>query len=268
MKKLYILITIIISVFTFNVYATNDVDYTLKITDDFKFEESIKYSLTDYKQITNGENYFSSIVYDDVYTDIMYNTKYTKTKKKQGNRYIVTLKHTYSEYSFSNSKFLNNCFKKSNYKYDMNKYKFTGSQGFYCDNADTLKITVITNMSVTSSNATENGNTYTWNPQDENFTMSMNITKEYKSQNESSQDYGEDYDKNGQTTDKEDNTQNNNSDQTQNSNQQTDNKQTTQDKKNNPYAGIIIASVFILLSVITIIIIIVLKNKKNSLNKI
>ena len=67
--------------FLTSVYATNDVDYTLTITKDYEFKETINYSLSDYKQINNGYNYFYSIVNDDIYTDIFYNTKYKKTKK-------------------------------------------------------------------------------------------------------------------------------------------------------------------------------------------
>ena len=42
MKKIFYLITIIISMLTVNVYASNTADYTLTITDNFKFKENIQ----------------------------------------------------------------------------------------------------------------------------------------------------------------------------------------------------------------------------------
>ena len=61
MKKIFYLITIIISMLTVNVYASNTADYTLTITDNFKFKESIKYSITDYKKIPNGGIRFNDV---------------------------------------------------------------------------------------------------------------------------------------------------------------------------------------------------------------
>lgn len=179
MKKLFYLIILFISIFTINVYATNDVNYTITITKDYDFKEVINYSLTDYKNITNGYNYFSTIVNDDIYTDIFYNTKYKKTKSKKGNAYKVRLSHTYNEYTMSNANFLNNCFENSSYDYDINKISFTGEGGFSCFRGDSLKISLKTDFSITDTNAVKNGNTYTWNPNSENFEMHFTLHKTY-----------------------------------------------------------------------------------------
>ncbi len=268
MKKIFYLITIIISMLTVNVYASNTADYTLTITDNFKFKENIKYSITDYNKIQNGYNYFYDIINDNTYTDIFYKTPYTKTKTKKGNKYNVTLSHTYSEYTFSNSNLLNNCFEKSDYEYDMNKYSFSGTDGFTCLNADSLKITIITNMKVTSSNATVLGNKYIWTPQNENFTMNINIEKEYKDNSDSTTIEPGDYDTDGIDSNDtpDENTNNNPQNSTQSTDDQTDD--TDNQKNSNPLTGIIIATIVLALSVGIIITVITLKIKKNQINKI
>ena len=180
-KRFILLILLLLSFLCFsNVYATNDVDYKLTITSDFKFIEEINYSLTNYKKITNGYNYFNSIVNDDIYTDIFYKTKYDKTKKKEKDKYLVTLKHTYNEYTFSNSLLLNNCFVSSDYKYDTDKYTFNGSDGFNCLYGDSLKITIVSDFENVSNNAIADGNSYVWNPVDDNFTMNIVFNKKYE----------------------------------------------------------------------------------------
>ena len=179
MRKIFYLICFTLSIFAFNVSASNDISYSINITKDYDFKEVINYSLTDYKVINNGYNYFSTIVNDDVYTDIFYNTKYNKTKRKSGNVYRVKLSHTYNEYTMSNANFLNNCFEKSSYDYDMDKIKFSGKGGFLCFRGDSLKITLNTDFSISNTNALKNGNTYTWNPSSENFEMYFTLYKTY-----------------------------------------------------------------------------------------
>lgn len=192
MKKVYILVFLLLCLFVSDVYATNDVDYKLTITNDFKFIEEINYSLTDYKQVQNGDNYFSRIVNDDIYTDIFYKTKYNKTKVKKNDKYLVTLKHTYNEYTFSNSLLLNNCFENSNYKYDVNKYTFSGSDGFNCLYGDSLKITIISNFENISNNSKVEENSYVWEPMDTNFSMLIGFNKKYeKSSNSGPTGYDE-----------------------------------------------------------------------------
>lgn len=261
MKRIFCFIVFMLSMFSVNVYASNDVDYKLTITDDFKFNEVISYSITDYKQIKNGENYFYTIINDDIYTDILYNNKYKKTKVKTNNEYKVKLSHTYNEYTLSNSNFLNNCFEKSSYNYDIDNYSFEGKGGFYCLNGDSLKITIITNMDVESSNAIVSGNKYEWIVTDENFTMNMKINKNYVSnENDNNLGHGIDEDKD-ERNDEEipEGTDVYDTDDPAND----DAEETT-----SPFSGIVIAVIFIIVSIIAIIIIIVLKQKKSNLNKI
>lgn len=266
MKKIFYFIIFIISMFSFNVYASNDVDYTLTITDDFKFKEVINYSITDYKQITNGYNYFSTIVSDNIYTDIFYNIAYDKTKTKTNNGYKVKLSHTYSEYSFSNSNFLNNCFENSSFDYDIDEYSFEGTGGFYCLNGDSLKITIVTNMNVASSNAIKSGNKYVWNPVNEKFAMNIKIDKKYEESNANDEEYLDDISESEDpsiTGDSDNNVNSDSQDTDINDNNQVDN----QNQKNT--TGYIIGGIILVMCVIVILIIArVLKQKKSNLNKI
>ena len=150
----------------------------------------------------------------------------------------------------------------------MNKYSFSGTNGFTCLNADSLKITIITNMKVTSSNATVLGNKYIWTPQNENFTMNINIEKEYKDNNDSTTIEPGDYDADG--IDSNNTPDESINDTPQDSNKPTDTQtdDTNNQKNSNPLTGIIIATIVLALSVGIIITIITLKIKKNQINKI
>lgn len=184
MKKLFILIGLFFGFGFINVYASNDVDYHLTITDDYQFQEVITYSITDYKQVANGDNHFYSIINDDVYTDIFGKTKYNKTVKKESNRYVVVLKHIFTEYTFSNSNFLNSCFQNGKYVYDIDNYSFKSTGVFNCRYGDSLKITITTNKNVTNTNATVSGTNYVFNvPSTGNFAMNMQIAKNYDESN-------------------------------------------------------------------------------------
>jgi len=185
LKKLNLLILLLIGVsFTSSVNADNIVDYKLIITDDYKFKEEIKYELTDYQDYENGYNHFADIVNDDVFVDLLYNTKYKKTKKLENNKYYVTLSYTYNEYTFSNSLLLNNCFQNEKYEYDMDQYSFSGTGGFNCLNGDKLTITVLTNFDVFSTNAKIVGNKYIWEPTSGNFVMNMKMNKMYSEEHD------------------------------------------------------------------------------------
>lgn len=179
-KRLYVLFILFLFSYVVPVYATNSINYSLTITDNFEFKEVINYRIEDYKQRKNGYNYMVDIINKDIYSDIFLKDKYLKYKKLENNVYYVTLAKTYNEYSLSNSAFLNNCFQKPNYKYDIDKYSFSGTEGFNCMDADTLKITIITNFPVTKTNATVEGNKYIWNPVNANFKMNIDITKQYQ----------------------------------------------------------------------------------------
>ena len=124
-KNLFGIILFIVIIIPFmTVNATNDVKYQLTITDDYKFNEIIKYEISDYRDIENGYNPFVDIIEDDVDVDILGKAKYKKTTKFSNGKYYITLSYTHSEYSMSNSIFLNDCFENSNYDYDMNNYSF------------------------------------------------------------------------------------------------------------------------------------------------
>lgn len=162
------------------VNASNSIDYTLTITDDFEFKEVISYRIENYKSPKNGYNYMTDIINNDIYADVLGKTIYAKQKSVKNDIYYVTLTKTFNEYTMSNSAFLNNCFQKPKYEYDMNHYSFSGSGGFNCFDATNMKLTIITNFEVTSTNATVDGNKYIWNPSNANFAMNINMTKQYK----------------------------------------------------------------------------------------
>lgn len=264
MKKLFYLIILVISIFAINVYATNDVSYTITITKDYDFKEVINYSLTDYKKITNGYNYFSTIVNDDIYTDIFYNTKYKKTKSKKGNAYKVRLSHTYNEYTMSNANFLNNCFENSSYDYDIKKISFTGEGDFSCFRGDSLKISLKTDFRVTDTNAVKNGNTYTWNPQSEDFTMNINIIKEYKETKESDPNVDDVDHARDPVIDGTDTNQNQGNNQT----DAIDISDSQEKTKKSPLSIIITIVVLGIAFIILLIVLKNLKNKKDNLNQI
>lgn len=258
MKKVFYFICLVFSVFVFDVSASNNVNYSIEITKNYDFKEVIDYSITNYKQLNNGYNYFSTIVNDDIYTDIFYNTKYKKHKSKNGNTYNVKLSHTYNEYTMSNANFLNNCFEKSSYDYDMDKIKFYGRGGFLCLRGDSLTINLNTDFSISDTNATKNGNIYTWFPNDENFEMYFTLYKTYpESTPKKYDDAGVIHASDGKEETVDPNNDN------------TDTKDTTDTEEDtSSNTGTIIAIIFVGASIIFIIALIILKNKKNNLNRI
>ncbi len=181
MKELFYKLVLVLSfLFITPVYATNDVDYHLTITDDNEYKEVIKYSITDYKQIEDGRNYFNSIVFDDMYIDEEYETKYSKEVNQVGDKYLVTLSYTYDEDEFANSLFLNHCFENYKFNYKNNIISYSTNDDFTCLNGDSLKITLTTNKKVTGTNAKISGNNYIWNPINANFNMNITINNRPK----------------------------------------------------------------------------------------
>lgn len=261
MKKIFYLIIFVSCIFIANVFATNDVDYTLKITKDYDFKETIKYSLDNVKEVQNGDNYFNSIINEPVYTDIMYKNKYKKNIVKKNGKYIVTLSNTYSEYGMGNSNFLNNCFKTKKYDYDMDKFSFSGLDEFICLYGDSLKIKIITDFEVTDTNAIVSGNTYTWYPKDSNFQMKFKFLKTYEEDPSYRQgatgDEGEDFNIPKGTD--------NISEKEQKELDKKIEKENKESKKTNP---LVIAFIVSSVIVLGLIIAIILKAKKDSLNKI
>lgn len=257
MKKIFSMIILFLVIFSVDVYANNNVEYTLTITDDYEFKESIRYSIDDYKQEDEGYNYFYDIVNDDVYTDIFYKTKYKKVKKKNNNTYNITLSHTYNEYTFSNSNFLNNCFEGEVFTYDIDNYSLKNEKGFSCLYGNSLKITIITDFEVVSTDAIVSGNKYTWIPTAGNHSMNMVIKKTYKEVDDISGGHGinegEEFENIPKGVD---------------DILPEDAEEIVNDNESNSISGIVIAVIFVILSIIGIIVVIVLKAKKSNLNKI
>lgn len=248
------------------VKAENIVDYSLTITNDYKFKEVIKYTLTNYEMSTNGYNYFYDIVNNDVYADVLYNNKYKKSKKLVNGKYYVTLSYTYSEYSFSNSRFLNTCFINNDYSYGIDGYSLKAVDGFNCMKADKLTITLITNHPVSSSNAKVSGNKYIWNPSDANFVMNIDIDKEHKSSSSntssgepmdslSKEDFDKEYD-------------NNTDDSTQNDDSIENDEFVNDSDENGGLSGTILIVIISCLLVIALIVILFLNEKKKNLEQI
>ena len=52
-EKYFVLVTMLLFLVPCKVCATNDVDYQLTITDDFKFKEIIRYEISDYSEKEN-----------------------------------------------------------------------------------------------------------------------------------------------------------------------------------------------------------------------
>lgn len=255
-KYLILLLTII---FATPVYASNTIDYNLTITEDFEFKEVINYRIEDYKAQNNGYNYMTDIINNDIYADVLGKTTYTKQKRLENNIYYVTLTKTFNEYTMSNSAFLNNCFQKPNYKYDMKKYSFSGTGGFNCYDATNMKVTIITDFNVTSTDAIQEGNKYIWTPTGANFSMNINMNKEYK---EAETDSTLPYD----DIEGDDNTNTNTDNQEKQQQEQSENKK--ESNKNSSIGIYVFAGIFMILALGVIFIIPILKKKSSSINKI
>lgn len=264
MKRLFIIFGLIYSFLVVNVYATNDVDYKLTITEDHKFQEVITYSITNYKQIENGSNHFYDVINNDFFTNFTGKVKYEKSVKKESNRYVVVLKHDFTEYTYSNSYFLNGCFEEGKFSYDMYTYKFKNTGFFNCKYGDSLKITVITNENVKNTNATISGNSYSWNVEGSNLPMNIEIDKEYKTSDNSSTIYDDIQETDNNTNN---NTNNNSNNNNTNNNQSNNNQSQSNNEKvkiNKWVVGGIAGASIIALAVAAII----LKKKTSDLNKI
>jgi len=241
---------------TINTYASS-IEYNLTIDDDMNFHENNIYTVKESELSKTGYyDFMTSVVKDKINFDEDRQVKYKKTSKKSNGVYTITLKNDYNPSFLAGSRIIKECFSKYDIVNDGAKISIKTTSPFYCSSrAGSITINIKTNLAVLSNNAKEhNNNVYTWYPTDDSFSLyfgvSQNKSKENKSMDEIVGEDPEADDSSDNTTD------------------QTEDQQTPETKDQNPYAGIIIASVFILLSVIAIIIIIVLKNKKNSLNKI
>lgn len=256
MKKTLNLIVLVLLFLVVPVNASNKINYRLEITKDYKFNETIYYEIDNYSKVKNGDNEFLRIINNDVLVDILGKEKYSKTKRFNNDKYYVTLKHTYSEYSLSNSRFLNNCFQTSKYDYDVDKITFSGNGGFNCYMAENFKITIVSAFPITDSNAVVSGNTYVWTPNSYDFNMKLTLNKSYeKTENENRT--WDDPVENKKEDDNDDNTNNDtgidNSDNTQN------------ESKIGDY---IVIGLGIIVLISLPIIAIILKKKKDALDEI
>lgn len=203
MKKKLLLFALLISfLYLPNVFADNIENYTLTITKDYEFKEVIKYKIQDYENVSNGDNFFANLLTNEpIYTDIAYRTQYKKSVSKSNGTYYVTLSHTYTEYTMSNARLLNNCFEESSFDHDMDTYNLNAT-GFTCNYADQLVVKIITDFKVDSTNASISGNTYTWILSNNELNMEMSLTKEYTQKEESNSAHGinEDEDEEQQDT--------------------------------------------------------------------
>lgn len=248
--KLFVFFSIL---FVGSVSASNDVDYHLTITKDYNFNETINFSLTDYKSVNGGNNPFFLIVEEPVYTDISYQNKYNKKVSTSGNKKIVKLSNTYSEYGMGNANYLNNCFENANYDYNIDSINFSGSD-FICTDADKLTISVTTDFEVTNHNADNiSGNTYSWNVSDNNFTMNISLNKTYEKKNS-----------NGATDDAMDRI-----DQSEDTSSEDDNESVSEkQEKSSSFNPLVIGIVFGIVFVFGFVILIVLSAKNKKINKL
>lgn len=252
MKKTFDLIILVLLFLVVPVNASNKIDYRLEITKDYKFNETIYFEIGDYSKVKNGDNEFLRIIKNDVLVDILGKEKYKKVKEFKNDKYYVTLKHTYSEYSLSNSRFLNSCFQNSKYDYDVDKITFSGTGGFNCYLSENFKITIVSAFPITNSNATVSENRYVWIPQNYDFSMKLTLNKAYeKSENENKT--WDDI-----TNDEQENNSNNN----------TNNNPVIDNNDNNKIGDYIVIGLIAIALISLLVIALILKKKKDSLDEI
>lgn len=143
------------------------INYNLKIEDDY-FIETIKGNVLTEEIKENkekpGENLFYNLLSTKqpaLITDnnLIYNK--TISQNKDSIDYIYSFKH--NEYTFSNSRLLNECFEHFNFIQKDNMYTLLASGDFYCSYTDEIKINIKTDYPVIINNANEvKNNTYTW----------------------------------------------------------------------------------------------------------
>ena len=260
MKLKYLFLTLILLMIGIGTVDAKSIEYNLTIDKDLYFHEANVYRVNDSELDTSGNyDFMTSVVKDKIYFDNDNGVPYTKTKKKANGEYIVTLKNDYSPIFLTGSRILNECFSEFDFKDNEKSLSIKTTSPFYCySRADSIVINIKTDLKVTSSNADSvNGNTYTWNSIDKNFTLRFaaeipdieNAPME-KGYSDTGEVEDEDNDQN--------NTQNNEDEQTNNNN----------DETTSSISGIVIAVIFIIISIAAVIIFIILNQKKSNLNKI
>lgn len=177
-RYLFIIVSILLCFDTFNVNASN-INYNLRIDKNLHFYETITYNIEqkDIKRDDN-HNFLTSIVDDPVYFDLKEENRYKKSKTKTDKGYLVTLKHDYSYLFLPRSRIINECFVNKNYNNTKRELSFEGSD-FYCAHrADTIKVSINTDLDVSYSNASSsNNNAYVWNNISNNFSIKFRVRK-------------------------------------------------------------------------------------------
>ena len=250
MKYKYLfLIGFVLILFSFDNVNASSINYNLRIDKNLHLYETITYNV-DKKDIKNDGYYhfLTSIVNDPVYFDLKKELKYKKTKKKINNGYLVTLKHDYSYLFLSKSRIINECFVQKDLNNNNSYLSFTASD-FYCAHrADTINVTINTDLQVLNTNSTNNtDNNYTWNNINKDFNIRFQVGIP-TIENEPMDDV------NSKTTD--------------NASNDKSSTEKESEKENKHITKYVIIGIIGIISISAIAITIFLKSKKSSLNKI
>lgn len=144
------------------------INYNLKIEDGY-FIETIKGNVLTEEikkdNTTSDENLFYKLLSSKqpalTTTD---NLIYNKTISQNKDSIDYTYSFKYDEYTFNNSRLLNECFEHFSFIQKDNMYTLLAKGDFYCSYTDEIKINIKTDYPVIINNADEiKNNTYTWN---------------------------------------------------------------------------------------------------------
>lgn len=259
MKIKYIIFAFICFIFAGTSVYASSIEYNLTIDDDGNFKENNVYKVKS-SELKKTQNYdfMTSIVNDKVYFNEDRKVEYSKTKKKSNGVYTITLKNEYSSSFLNGSRIVQECFSKYDFN-DATNITISTSSPFYCySRADAITINITTNLEVLNNNAESvNGNTYTWHPTNRDFTLNFGVKRKEITNDDPMDDIPtEEQNSSSDTTD--DNSDTNTEDNT--------SADTAKEKKSVNLTVVGIVSGVIIF--IIIIACLILKQKKNSLNKI
>ena len=178
LRYLLLIVSILLCFSTFNVSASS-INYNLRIDKSLHFYETITYNV-ERKDVKNGGDYhfLTSIVNDPIYFDLKEEVRYKKSRTTTNNGYLITLKHDYSYLFLSKSRIINECFANKNYNNNGSSISFEASD-FYCSHrADSIKVSINTDLDVLYSNAkSSNNNTYIWNNMSSNSSIKFRVKR-------------------------------------------------------------------------------------------
>ncbi len=173
MKRI-IFITLLFLIFSIQNTNASSVNYNLKINQNKHFYETITYSIED-----NNTSDFNRIINSDVFFDKNNTEKYTKTIKHINSNYIVVLKYDYDYSNLNKSQLLNRCFDEIDYETDQNQLVFSTYGDFKCNVADSIRVTINSDIVMTTNNADEiNNNNYVWNVENNFLYIGVRIGEE------------------------------------------------------------------------------------------